>query len=74
MDGYNLVPVEHANNIKRGGVCIYDKELLPVRIISLPYLKKALPLEMAYNNKKVIVSIIYCFPSQSNSEFDLSFV
>ena len=26
---------------------------------------------MTYNNKKVIVSFIYCSPSQNNSEFDL---
>ena len=38
---------------------------------ALPYLKEALLLEMTYNNKKVIVSVIYRFPSQNNSEFDL---
>ena len=38
---------------------------------ALPYLKEALLLEMTYNNKKVIVSVIYCSPSQNNSEFDL---
>ena len=26
---------------------------------------------MTYNNKKVIVSVIYCSPSQNNSKFDL---
>ena len=26
---------------------------------------------MTYNNKKVIVSVIYCSPSQNNSELDL---
>ena len=38
---------------------------------ALPYLKEALLLEMTYNNKKVIVSVIYRSPSQNNSEFDL---
>ena len=42
IDGYNLVHAEHSNNIKRGGVCIHYKESLPVRVISLPYLKEAL--------------------------------
>ena len=46
-------------------------ELLPVPIISLPYLKEALILEMTGNNKKVIVSVIYCSPGQNNSEFGL---
>ena len=71
IDGYNLVSAGHPNNIKRGGVCIYYKESLPVRVISLPYLREALLLEMAYNEKKVIVFVIYRSPSQNNSEFDL---
>ena len=71
IDVYNLVRVVHPNNIKRGGVCVYYKESLPVQIISLPYPKEALLLEMFYNNEKVIVSVIYHSPSQNNSEFDL---
>ena len=71
IEGYNLVRADHPNNIKRGGVCIYYKESLPVRIISLPFLNETLRLEMSYNNKKVIVSVIYRSPSQSNDEFQL---
>ena len=70
IDGYNLVRADHPDNIKRGGVCIYYKESLPVRVISLPYLKEALLLEMNDNNKKMIVSVIYRSPSQNNREFD----
>ena len=70
IDGYILVCADHPNNIKRGGVCIYYKESLPVRIISLPYLKEALLLKMTCNDKKVIVSVIYRSPSQNNNEFD----
>ena len=50
--------------------CIYFKEILLVRVINIPYLKEASLLEMTYNNKRVIVSIIYCFPSQIIGEFD----
>ena len=69
IDGYNLVRADHPDNIKRGGVCIYYKESLPVRVISLPYLKEGLVLEMNDNNKKMIVSVIYRSPSQNNCEF-----
>ena len=65
IDGYNLVRADHANNIKRGGVYLYFKESLPVRVIFLLYLKEALLLEMTYNNKKVIVSVIYRRPGQN---------
>ena len=70
IEGYNLVRADHPDNIKRGGVCIYYKESLPVRIKTIPYFKEALVLEMIHNNKKVLVSVIYLSPSQSNCEFE----
>ena len=70
IDKYNLIRADHPNNIKRGGVCFYYKESLPARVISLSYFKEALLLEMTDNNKKIIVSVIYCSPNQNNSEFD----
>ena len=70
MEGYKLIRADHPNNIKRGGVCIYYKESLPVRVISIPYFNEALLLEMSCNNKKVMVSVIYRSPSQTNDEFD----
>ena len=70
IDGYNLVRADHPNDTKRGGVCIYYKESLPVRVINLSYFEEALLLEMIYHNKKVILSVIYRSPSQSIIEFD----
>ena len=70
IDGYNLVRVDHPNDTKRGGVCIYHKESLPLCVINLSYFEEALLLEITYHNKKVIVSVIYRSPSQSISEFD----
>ena len=61
---------DHPDNNKRGGVCIYYKESLPVGIINLPYFKEALFLEISYINKMVIVSVIYRSPSQNNDDFD----
>ena len=69
-DGYDLVRSDHPNDIKRGAICIYYKESLPVRAINIPYLKEALLSEMTYDNKKVVVSVIYRSPSQNNFEFD----
>ena len=71
IDGYNLIRAGHPNNTKRGGVCIYYKESLPVQVVSLPYLKEALLLELTDNNKKIFVSVIYRSPSQNNREFNL---
>ena len=69
IQGYNLVRADHPDNTKRGGVCIYYKESLPVRVINLPYFKEALLLEMSFN-KKVLVSVIYRFPSQNSNQFE----
>ena len=71
IEGYNLVHADHPHDTKRGGVCIYYKVSLPVKIINLPYFKEALLLEMSYNKNKVIVSVVYCSPSQTNDEFGL---
>ena len=39
IEGYKLIRADHPDNIKRGGICIYYKESLPVRVISTPYFK-----------------------------------
>ena len=56
--GYKLVRNDHPDNIKIGEICIYYKESLPVQIISQNFLKEALLIEMSYDNKKVIASVI----------------
>ena len=48
LEGYKLVRADHPNNVKRGGVCIYYKESLPVKVINLPYLQEALLLKNNY--------------------------
>ena len=52
IDGYNLVRSDHPNDNKRGGVCIYYKESLSVRVMNLSYFEEALLLELTYHNKK----------------------
>ena len=37
MCGYNLVLSDHPRNSERGGVCIYYKNYLPLRVISVNY-------------------------------------
>ena len=51
IEGYNLVRADHPNDVKRVGVCIYYRESLPVKVISLRlviyyYLKEAVLLEL----------------------------
>ena len=40
LNSYNLTRVDHPDDIKRGGVCIYYKENVSLRIISIVYYVK----------------------------------
>ena len=51
ISGYNLVRADHAFNRKRGGVCIYYKNCLPLRIISVNHLSECINLETTIGNK-----------------------
>ena len=69
VEGYKVIRADHPDNIKRGGVYIYYKESLPVRVINTTYFKEDLLLEMSCNIKNLMVSVIYRSPSQTNDEF-----
>ena len=71
LEGYKLFRTDHPNNVKPGGVCIYYKESLPVRVINLTYLQEALLLlELNDQNKKIITSSLYRSLSQNSEEFE----
>ena len=59
IDGYNIVWSDHPSGSERGGVCCYFKESLSIRILKVTLMTEGLVLEMLYNNKLVIVSVIY---------------
>ena len=46
ISGYNLVRSDQPSNSKRGGVCIYYKETLPLRVINVNYLNECIRLEL----------------------------
>ena len=40
ISGYTLVRSDHPSNSKRGGVCIYYKSFLPLRILNVQHLQE----------------------------------
>ena len=32
IPGYELIRADHPSNQKRGGICIYDKDFLPIKV------------------------------------------
>ena len=70
LDGNKLIRADHPKNIKQGGVCIYYRETLPVKIIQLSYVPECLVCEINYKKKKIFIVTLYRSPSQSTDEFD----
>ena len=52
LNGYNLTRAEHPDNVKRGGVCMYYKENISLRIISSSYFDQCLLCEVTCQNEK----------------------
>ena len=46
ISGYPLVRSVHPSNNKRGGVCIYYKSFLPLRILNVQYLQESICFEL----------------------------
>ena len=63
IEGYNLIRSDHPSNTKRGGICIYYKESLAVRILNIISLTECLVCEVTIQNKKGYVGVVYRFPS-----------
>ena len=62
-----IVRLDNSGISKKRGVCCYFKENLPIRIMKITSMTKCLALEMPYNNKLVIVCVI--FPSLTSLSF-----
>ena len=59
-NGYSLLRADHPNDIKRGGVCIYFKESLPlIRINELTNIKDCILTEISVNNEKCFFTCLY---------------
>ena len=71
INAYSLLRADHPNNIKRGGVCIYFKELLPlIRRNDLTNIKDCIETEINVNNEKCFFTCLYRSPSQSHDELE----
>ena len=63
---------DHPSGDKRGGVCIYFKESLPIKCRKdLESMQEAVVTEIILRRKKIFFVAIYRSPNQSGEEFDL---
>ena len=71
LSGYSLIRADHPRDLKRGGVCIFYKEHLPLICKpNLTCLDECLVCELKIGNKKCFITVLYRSPSQSLEEFE----
>ena len=66
---YDLIRADHPSNVKRGGVCIYYKNHLPLKLTNINFLHECLTIELHIKNKLCVLVALYRSPNQSNNEF-----
>ena len=72
IPGYELSRVDHPSNQKRGGICVYHKDFLPLKVNNISCLKKCLNFNLSVYGKQCNITLIYHSPHQSSGEFHIS--
>ena len=70
IPGYNLYRVDHPSNIKRGGVCIYYKISLLLKIKNIQYLQECINFEIKIKDKLCNFITLYRSPNQCQDDFE----
>ena len=69
VQGYDLIRANHLSNVKRGGVCIYYKNHLPLKLTNINLLHECLTIELNIKNKLCMLVALYQSRSQSHNKF-----
>ena len=70
IDGYNLIRADHPSDSKRGGVCIYYKEHIPlIKREDICTLDNCLVTEIRSEGEKCFLTCVFRSPSQNHDEF-----
>ena len=71
INGYSLLRADHPSNSKRGGVCLYFKEHLPlIRRNDLSILQECLVTEIIVGNEKCFFTCLYGSQNQNHEELE----
>ena len=66
---YIMYCADHPSDVKRGGVCIYYKTMLPLKVLSTNFLQECINFEVSIGNKKCQFIHLCRTSSQSLDEF-----
>ena len=70
IPGYSLLRSDHPSNSRRGGVCLYYRQSLPLKVLDLNYLDECIIFEINIEGKQCFFLLNYRSPSQSPLEFE----
>ena len=70
VSSYNLFRADHPSNTKRGGVCIYYRISLPLKILGIYYLQECINFEIVIGSKLCRFASLYRSPNQSQDYFE----
>ena len=66
---FNFNRADHTSNAKRGGVCIYYKEYLPlIRKVDICKLNECIVTEITVNNERCFLTCLYRSPNQNQEQ------
>ena len=69
IPGYYLLRADHPSNNKRGGVCIFYRTNLPLRVLNISYLSECITFEISIGNKICRFIHLYRSPSRTQDGF-----
>ena len=70
IPSYNMVRAIHPSGNRRGRVCVYYKETLPIKMLDINYLQECICFDLKIGSKLYSIVSLYRSPSQTRDEFD----
>ena len=63
IPGYNMSRADHPSGNRRGGVYIYYKESLPIKMLNINYLQECICFDLKIGSKLCTIVTLYRSPS-----------
>ena len=67
LDMYSFIRLDHLSNSKKGGVYLYYKESLGVKVINLSASNECILCDLSIENCKGFIAVMYRSPSQNTN-------
>ena len=64
-----MIRADHPANSKRGGVCMYYKNCLPLKVLDIRFLHESIAFELQIGDRLCSVISLYRSPNQSYDDF-----